>query len=219
MQEHHIAVPRSARYYTLGSPGHGVSDVWFVCHGYGQLAAQFLEPFRVLENPGRLVVAPEGLSRYYTDHAARAVGASWMTREDRLMEISDYVRYLDAVAGQIFGQLDRRGVQCRVLGFSQGAATACRWVATGTTRANQVILWGGGVPPDLDLAGDGRRLRSSPLVLVIGDEDEFAAPATVRREEQRLAEHGIEYRLVTFAGGHRLSKEVLRSLATTGGRV
>ncbi len=219
MQEHHIAVPRSARYYTLGSPSRGVTDVWFVCHGYGQLAAQFLEPFRVVEKPGRLVVAPEGLSRYYTDHAASTVGASWMTREDRLMEIADYVRYLDGVAGQILGQLDRRGVQRRVLGFSQGAATACRWVAMGTTRADQVILWGGGVPPDLDLTGDGRRLCSSPLILVVGDEDEVAAPEAVQREERRLAEHGIEYRLVKYAGGHRLSAEVLRRLAATGGRV
>ena len=42
MQEHHLSVERTARYYTLGSLD-GPRDVWFVCHGYGQLAARFLK--------------------------------------------------------------------------------------------------------------------------------------------------------------------------------
>src|SRR2546425_6931053 len=98
MQEHQFSTSRSARYFTLGSPQHA-ADVWLVCHGYGQLASRFLERFRPLEAERRCIVAPEGLSRFYlTDSPAeRRVGASWMTREDRLHEIDDYVRYLDGV--------------------------------------------------------------------------------------------------------------------------
>ena len=51
------------------------------------------------------------------------IGASWMTREAREREISDYVAYLDEVALWI-----RRELGCElaptVLGFSQGVATA-----------------------------------------------------------------------------------------------
>jgi len=102
MQEHHFSTSRSARYFTLGTPEHA-GDLWFVCHGYGQLAARFLERFHPLEAEGRCIVAPEGLSRFYLTESPteRRVGASWMTREDRLHEIDDYLRYLDGVYAKI----------------------------------------------------------------------------------------------------------------------
>src|SRR5512140_2894757 len=93
--EHAIAVPRTARYYTLG-PTHGFPrELWFVCHGYGQLGARFVEQFASLDDGTRLIVAPEALSRFYLDsiperrnQQSPRVGASWMTREDRLAEIA-----------------------------------------------------------------------------------------------------------------------------------
>src|SRR5438046_7182386 len=98
MQEHHIGVTHSARYFTLGNSSRGVAEVWFACHGYGQLAARFLEKLRVLDDGRRYLVAPEGLSRFYLSEspAERRVGASWMPREDRLAEIDGSVPYLDA---------------------------------------------------------------------------------------------------------------------------
>src|SRR5213595_2848351 len=88
-----------------------------------QLAARFLEKLRVLDDGHRYLVAPEGLSRFYLSESPteRRVGASWMTREDRLAEIEDYVRYLDAVYADVFGFLDRALVTAHALGFSQGA--------------------------------------------------------------------------------------------------
>src|SRR5437868_14633480 len=149
MHEHHIGVSRTARYFTLGESLRGVAEVWFVCHGYGQLAARFLEKLRVLDDGRRHLVAPEGLSRFYLTESPteRRVGASWMTREDRLHEIDDYVRYLDAV----HADLQRPNARITALGFSQGSATVCRWAALGTARIDRVIVWGGEVPPDLDL--------------------------------------------------------------------
>src|SRR5881396_3950063 len=99
MHEHHLSVSRTARYFTLGERSAAVEEVWFACHGYGQLGARFLEKLRVLDDGTRYLVAPEGLSRFYLSESPteRRVGASWMTREDRLAEIEDYVRYLDAV--------------------------------------------------------------------------------------------------------------------------
>src|SRR5712691_3738407 len=100
MQEYHIGVTRTARYFTLGGSPREVAEVWFVCHGYGQLAGRFLRHFEPLAGGTRLLVAPEALSRFYVEDTTvpareRKVGATWMTREDRLSEIDDYVRYLD----------------------------------------------------------------------------------------------------------------------------
>src|SRR5437660_2587937 len=170
MHEHHIGVSRTARYFTLGEKPQGVAEVWFACHGYGQLAARFLEKLRVLDDGRRYLVAPEGLSRFYLSEspAERRVGASWMTREDRLAEIDDYVPYLDAVSADVFRSLDRARVTVHALGYSQGAATASRWVAMGKAKIDRLTLWGGEFPPDLDLTVDTvvSRLQAAHLTLV-----------------------------------------------------
>ena len=103
MLTHHLSVPRTARYHVLGAMSQGLREIWIVCHGYGQLAARFLSWFAPLDDGTRLIVAPEALSRFYLDdrpgaiHTESRVGATWMTREDREHEITDYVRYLDVL--------------------------------------------------------------------------------------------------------------------------
>ncbi len=209
MQEHSFSTSRSARYFTLGSP-ESAAELWFVCHGYGQLASRFLERFRPIESERRCIVAPEGLSRFYLTEspAERRVGASWMTREDRLHEIDDYVRYLDGVYRHVVPS----GVKVTALGFSQGTATACRWVALGSSRIDRLIVWGGEVPPDLDL----QRLRVPSLTLVYGTHDQFFTGKVVAATEARLRAHKIAYDLVSFDGAHEISDAVLLRLAGTG---
>src|SRR2546425_9676771 len=86
-----------------------------VCHGSGQLAARSLRHFEPLADGTRLVVAPEALSRFYLEDTTvpakeRKVGATWMTRENRLSEIDDYVRYLDALHAEVFARVARGAV-------------------------------------------------------------------------------------------------------------
>jgi predicted esterase len=206
MQEHFLSTSRTARYFTLGDEN--AAEVWFVCHGYGQLAARFLERFRPIEAAGRCIVAPEGLSRFYLTEspAERRVGASWMTREDRLHEIDDYIRYLDG----IYRKVADRETRVAALGFSQGTATVCRWAALGSSRIHRLILWGGEVPPDLDLT----RLRVPSLTLVYGRQDQFFTPKIVAATEARLREHKIAYELVSFEGAHEIDESTLLQLAS-----
>ena len=205
MQEDQFSTPRSARYFTLGSPQHA-ADVWLVCHGYGQLASRFLERFRPIEAERRCIVAPEGLSRFYLTEspAERRVGASWMTREDRLHEIDDYVRYLDGV----YGNVVPRNARVTALGFSQGTATVCRWAGLGSSRIDRLIVWGGEVPPDLDL----KRLRVPGLTIVYGTRDELFTPKIIAATEERLRANQIGYELMPFEGGHEIDETTLRRL-------
>src|ERR1041385_2984067 len=216
MQEHHISVSRTARYFTLGNSS-GVAEVWFACHGYGQLASRFLEKLRVLDDGRRYLVAPEGLSRFYLSESAteRRVGATWMTREDRLAEIDDYARYLDGVYADVFGSLDRARVSVHALGYSQGASTVSRWVAMGKAKIDRLTLWGGEFPPDLDLTLDTvvHRLRAARMTLVYGRSDEYITPKVVSGVLERLRQHGIPYEEIPFDGGHEMNEAVLRSLA------
>ena len=204
MKEHRLPVTRSARYFTTGRPER---EVWFVLHGYGQLAARFLSRFEAIDDGTRLIAAPEGLSRFYLteDPAERRVGASWMTREDRVSEIEDYVRYLDAV----YADVVRSEISVTVLGFSQGATTACRWSALGTSKIERLIVWGGEVPSDVDMR------RASRLSLVYGSRDQYFTPKVVSATEARLRGQGVPYEVVPFDGGHEIDPAVLKKVALT----
>ena len=220
LREHHIPVDRTARYYALGEPHQGLRELWIVCHGYGQLAGRFLRHFEPIADPDRLVIAPEGLSRFYVEtgignHAHAHVGASWMTREDRLSEIDDYIRYLDAVYAQLVQDVDRTALTVVGLGFSQGVATISRWLAGGACHVARAILWGAALPPDLDLAA-AAPLRATRLTLVAGRDDQHFTPDVLAREESRLRAAGLAFDTVVYEGGHRIDGEVLKRLAESG---
>lgn len=211
MHEHHLSIQRTARYYTL-DPTAEVREVWFVLHGYGELAGDFLRHFEVIHNEHRLIVAPEALSRFYL-RGHQDVGASWMTKEDRLTEIEDYLAYLDAVYDRVFESIDRSNVAVHVLGFSQGAATASRWATLGRVTARRLILWAGNFAHDLDLAAHAETLRRLNLTFVVGGQDEFVTPERLTELETLLIELSIPYRLRPFNGAHRLDAETLKVLA------
>jgi len=211
--EHHLEVTRTARYWTLGDPA--AQDVWVVIHGYKQLARRFLRRFESIAEPGRLIVAPEALSRFYASaepgrHGpASVVGASWMTREDRLVEIRDYVAYLDRVAQAVVPS----GARVTALGFSQGTATAARWATLGETDIVRLVLWAGYVPHDWDLARAGEVFSEADLVLVRGDEDPGLTDELAAKERAALEGGRIPHRLVTYEGGHDIDPATLAGLA------
>lgn len=218
---HEIVVPRTARYYTLG-PTHGFPrELWIVCHGYGQLAGRFLRQFAPLDDGTRLIVAPEALSRFYLDpipmrrnDPAPRIGATWMTREAREAEIGDYVSYLEQVVTEVRHPLAGGAPRIVVLGFSQGTATVSRWLATSEHRADQLVLWAGGIPPELDLAAWSARLHGAPITLVAGDADDMVPPASVAAEAERLSTAGVAFDLLRFPGGHTIDADTLTKLAS-----
>lgn len=219
----HIAAVKTARYAVLGPEDGPVDEVWVVCHGYGQLVPYVARHFRAVERPGRLVVVPEALSRFYLGEIGsreRRVGASWMTREDRERDVEDVVRYLDDVfvAACARADADPTTVPLVGVGFSQGTASVVRWLALSPLaarrprRADRVILWGGGLPHDLSLEAHRSWLAEAGVTLVAGDRDAFATPARVMEQEARLEAAGVPHETVTFRGEHRLNERVLRDL-------
>jgi predicted esterase len=220
IEEAHIAVTRTARYYTLGGGAQSPQELWFACHGYGQLARYFARHFEPLDDGTRTIVVPEALSRFYfgdprREHGADAmVGATWMTREDRESEIEDHVRYLDTLYTHVRGQRGRSRARVTVLGFSQGVATACRWLARGSARADRLVVWCGKIPPDIFPVAPTSPLRGTSITLVVGQSDEYVTPLVAAEQEARLRDERLAYDVRRFDGGHALDVEVLRELTT-----
>lgn len=221
MKEYATDFSFRARYYVLGDvQAAHTRAVWFVLHGYGQLAQYFIKKFDGLTRHGIVVVAPEGLSRFYLEDVAtrsrggsQRVGATWMTRENRLMDIENYLSYLTAVHREV---ADGLALPTTVLGFSQGAATAARWAVSGQIEFERLIVWAGLVPEDMDFDEGQRILKSKEMIHVYGSDDPFITDerfAHMKTLAQRL--HPSP-RLVSFAGAHDIDADTLERLASEG---
>ncbi|MFD2248098.1 alpha/beta hydrolase [Pontibacter ruber] len=208
MQENKLIVPRTARYYTLGTSSEKTRNLWIVCHGYGQLARFFLRHFSVLDDGETVVVAPEALSRFYLDGFSGRIGATWMTKEDRLSEIGDQASYLNLLLQHMLEQLPQ-DVRITVLGFSQGGATVSRWLASGNVPVHRLILWAASFPEDIDFSSGQAAFAGLPVAMVYGSEDEFITAEALDRKKQLMAQLGISPQVYTFEGGHTLHADTL----------
>lgn len=195
-----ITVPKTARYFLSAEPSAKVNEVVFVCHGYAQLANEFLEEFASLQSEHRLFVAPEGLHRFYHRGGYDKVVASWMTKEDRLDDIADYISWLDQCAADVLLRCPP-DVKISVLGFSQGAATVSRWAAFGMTQIDHLILWCGFFPPDLPAEN---KAKCKTLTVVTASNDKYVDESTEKRNLTTIESLFTTYKHVRFEGGHEV---------------
>ncbi|MFL5753209.1 MAG: alpha/beta hydrolase [Bacteroidia bacterium] len=204
---HSIKIQKTARYACIGTPGPSVKHVWIVLHGYGHLANYFIKKFEALAAEDTLILAPEGLHRFYLNGVDGRVGASWMTKEDRLSDIADYISYLDTLYETIITQLKPATVSC--IGFSQGGATLSRWVAKTANRIDTVVMWASVFPPDMNGTGDMERMKSKKIFFVVGNEDEYITASQKKEYLLQMSELGISYKLFEFEGRHEIHTPTL----------
>lgn len=213
MQEHNLSFDFKARYYTLGQLNADTRQICFVLHGYGQLARYFIRKFAVLAEHHILVIAPEGLSRFYlekVESSGRAndrVGASWMTKENRVVDIENYLHYLNSVADLQIGKENQ--IPVTLLGFSQGAATASRWAISSNIEFQRLILWSGIFPSDLDLDSGKEALAEKEVLLVYGKSDPYLNDTRFSEMDNTSSKLGIIPRVVSFEGGHEIEERTL----------
>lgn len=204
-QQIEIKTYKTARICTNTSAPKTSKYKWFVLHGYGQLSPYFIEKFNCLPTESHFVIAPEALSRYYLNGTDGRVGATWMTKEARLQDIADYVNYLD----QIFEHY--KSIQAEktiVLGFSQGAATACRWINLGKIKCDILILWAGVYPPDLSMSG--RLFEHEPKTYILyGNKDLYITETKLETQKEAIQKMGLKPEIIHFEGTHEIPEKVL----------
>lgn len=203
-----LVVDRHARVGIVGDPA-TATEAWLILHGYGMLAQGILHWFRTAERAGRLLIAPEALSRFYLEEKGiRRVGASWMTREDRDNDLADQQAYLDRVVEEIAGGIPL----LQVHGFSQGVAAGARWVVRRVRPVARLVCWGGTIPPEIPPGTLSRALGGAVVQFAVGDRDRWVAPELVEADAARLVEGGCPAVVHRFAGGHRVDDGVLAQL-------
>ncbi len=211
MHSHFLDFSYKARYFKLGEINQQTQWVWFVCHGYGQLAEYFLRKFKVLDNGEHCIIAPEGLSRFYMNGFQGRVGATWMTKEDRLVDISNYVNFLNSLYESELGELENPGFKISLLGFSQGTATICRWALAKSITFHRLILWAGLFPPDLNLDLGKTKFTDKEIWLIYGDQDQFLTPERLQTQKELALKLAVEPQQLVFGGGHEIDENILKN--------
>lgn len=199
-----------ARYYKLGELNANTKQVWWVLHGYGQLAQFFVSKFKGLTEKGIYVIAPEGLSNYYLQGNEGRIGASWMTRENRLTDIENYIAYLNGIHHKEIGG---RKIKTTLFGFSQGAATAVRWAMNQQVEFDRLILWAGLFPPDINFEKGAELFKYKDVIEVLGKQDQFITEDRIQEMLKLNERLKINPKIIEFEGVHEINQEILMDLS------
>lgn len=206
-----IQVEKTARYFMAGDASLPVNEIWFVLHGYGTLADQFIRLFEPIMSPGRLFIAPEGLSRFYVDHQTRSTGASWMTSTERETDIINYLNYLIKLYNQVTGSLATKTPRITGLGFSQGVATLSRWAALTTCTFHKLIFWAGTPAPEIAYCNSDT-FKKAKLIFCFGDKDQIVDKAKQEAQIDMMHKAGLQFDLVHYTKGHQIDSKLLKEL-------
>lgn len=210
-QAHKLTIPKTAHYYTIGTPSKKTRRFWIVCHGYGQLARTFIRRFQYLDDGETFILAPEGLSLFYWEGYTGEPVASWMTKEHRLDEIADYANYLQTLYDHYLPQL-AEDVQIILLGFSQGTATQCRWVMRNFPHFDHLVLWAGQLPEDLNYTARSDYFSEKKLYFVYGTTDPFVTDERINWQQNFAMEQQLKLQVMTFDGKHEVERNALLKL-------
>jgi len=209
--ERNIIVDKTARYFLSFPKDNVVENLVFVVHGYAQLASNFIREFEFLTEHKNLIAAPEGLSKFYSRNV---IASSWMTKEDRLNEIKDYVGYLDKLFEKISFEHNVSDAVKIIIGFSQGAHTAARWFVESKYNFHKLILCSSDFPVDADFKKLKQKLNHAKLYYIHGTEDPVLTGSPHFKESlERLKSNGIKFSEMKFKGKHEINKEsILRAI-------
>jgi len=209
MEKKNISISKKARYFQLGKFSEQTKTVWFVFHGYGMLSQYFIKKFKSLENNQTVIISPEALSRFYIGENYDRVGASWITKEDKLDDIDDNITYLNSLFESTTKNIDLKSINIHVLGFSQGGATACRWILNSDIKINSLGLWGADIPIDCLSKNNLGKWKQFKTTLIVGKKDEFISEENKKKFAKLLNSYSLNYDLIEYDGTHKIIEEVL----------
>ncbi len=162
-------------------------------HGYGETAEHSMTAMRGIPGIERwTVVAIQALHRFYLGRTG-AIGASWMTSQDRDVAIADNVEYVRGVLAEL--PVPRKLV---FLGFSQGTAMAYRAAAAHPGAAG-VIALAGDLPADVTA-------NLPPVLIGRGTREEWYTEEKLK-DNLSFLETITKVETCVFDGGHEWTAE------------
>ena len=206
-QTHWMPVEQEQRVDTLGIFSEATKHVWIGLHGYGQLVQFFSRHFRPLVTDERAFIFPQGPHKFYLDGVHGRVGASWMTKDERLTDIANQRIYLNTVFRWIENHAPEATIHC--IGFSQGVATIMRCIGHEAVRPASLLAWAGSWPPDLDQTNRAA-LNALTFKARFGMKDPYI---DLDKQQEMIAyyqeKYNFEPAVGNYDGGHSFDSEKL----------
>ena len=196
-------------YSTLNELNSDTKNIWIVCHGIGFLSKYFISYFKDLNTDENYIIAPQAPSKYYQTKAYKYVGASWLTKENRDLEIENVLNYLEAVMDLENLPKDKNII---LLGFSQGVSIVTRWMAKRKILCNHLVIHSGSIPTEFD-ASNFSYLPNLKTTIICGDNDEYLTPSKIEAQltyAQSIFPNSPE--LIKFNGRHVMHPGSLEKL-------
>jgi predicted esterase len=145
------------------------------------------------------VAAIQALHPFYSRKGGgEDIVASWMTRLDRDVAISENIEYIRRALASIW-KGTTGNTTLVFTGFSQGVAMAYR-AAAFAAPANGLIVLGGDVPPDVSEA----KVKLPPVLVGRGSRDDWYTEDRMARDLDFLR-GAAEVTVSTFDGAHEWS--------------
>jgi len=207
--ENHISFEFNAPYHTLNEITDATQYVWIVFHGYAQLSKYFITKFSELDGQKNFIICPQGLSKFYQKGFSGRVGATWMTKDDRLTDIENQKTYLEAIVENYDLENLLKHKKLIYFGFSQGVSTMCRIAAHLKLPFHKMILWAGSIPPELE-AKDFEFQEPKDITYYSGTKDPFFKEgmdtALIKQAEDVF---GTTPKAVWFEGVHEVKPDLI----------
>ena len=208
-----INVNKKARYYQIGTASKSISKIFIVLHGYAMLSEFFIQKFKNLDDGNTLIIAPEALNRFYIDSNYGRVGASWMTKEERESDIEENIEYLNSLIKTVCDEIGHYNFKMNILGFSQGGATACRWIFSSKMKVDNLILWAGDIPKDTMIEKNKSKWNSFNTHIVMGKQDHLINDKMKAKFLKLILDYKLDYKLTEYQGDHRIFPDIMLKLA------
>jgi predicted esterase len=191
---HTIETRTHGRYLVRRPDGFGDVPMLVGFHGYGESAESMFDSLRAVAGVDPwCLVSVQGLHRFYTRKGE--IVASWMTSQDRDLEIADNTSYVWSVVRAVERESGVRRPLVFV-GFSQGVAMAYRAAAAG--GCDGLILLAGDVPPDVV----PRASQLPPVLLGRGTGDDWYTDEKASADLAVLRAAGVAVTEHIFDAGH-----------------
>ena len=211
--EKKIEISFQSQYYTMGNAGDQTKYIWIACHGYGQLAKHFMRRFDVLNPVENYIIIPQGLSSFYLTNDYAHVGASWMTKENREIDIYNQHQYLNAIFNQEIKQFENQKVKLVLFGFSQGVSTVWRWAVQRQLAFSKLVMWAGEFPREFTTETLSFVPNEAKLYFVIGTKDQYYDPDRIQLLSAKMEKLCKKPETILFEGKHEVNRDIINQIA------
>lgn len=186
-------------------------NIWFACHGIGQLSHYFLNNFLNIPKEKNYIIAPQAPSKYYHSTQTKRVGACWLTKENTQIEQHNIFRYFDEILNQ-----EKPVTPNIFMGFSQGVSVMLRYLVYKKLNVNDIVIMSGKIPEELKESDFNFLSKKTKVWLSYGLSDPLLNNKLIDIEINKSRQlFGKRLNIIAFDGKHEIDQELILNLGNS----